>query len=224
MIYIFGHKKPDTDSVTSAIALSYLKNKLGLKAQPRILGKINEETKFVLDYFEMEVPKLLQDVKLQIKDIDYYKNCYSYNTDSLYKVYEYMINNNVTGVPIVSMDKKFIGLLTSKMIMNNMIKGSFDKLDALYNNIVELLKGEPIIKFDLNIKGKIDKNIFITRNIEEFRECIANKPKLIIIANGFKITYDDYEFIKDKKINVIRSNFSEFKIDKLITLANSCGN
>ena len=30
MIYIFGHRKPDTDSVTSAIALSYLKNKLGL--------------------------------------------------------------------------------------------------------------------------------------------------------------------------------------------------
>ena len=27
--YIFGHKNPDTDSVTSAIALSYLKNKLG---------------------------------------------------------------------------------------------------------------------------------------------------------------------------------------------------
>ena len=28
-VYIFGHKNPDTDSVTSAISLSYLKNKLG---------------------------------------------------------------------------------------------------------------------------------------------------------------------------------------------------
>ena len=28
-IYIFGHKNKDTDSVTSAIALSYLKNKQG---------------------------------------------------------------------------------------------------------------------------------------------------------------------------------------------------
>ena len=224
MIYIFGHKKPDTDSVTSAIALSYLKNKLGLKAEPRILGKINEETKFVLDHFNVEVPKILQDVKLQIKDINYFKDCYAYNTDSLYKVYEYMIDCNVTGVPIVSIDKKFIGLITSKMIMNNMIKGSFDKLDALYNNIVELLKGESIIKFDINIKGKIDKNIFIVRSIEEFRNCMVNKPKLIIITNGFKINYDDYEFIKENKINVIRSNFSEFKVDKLITLANSCGN
>ena len=26
--FIFGHKKPDTDSVTASITLSYLKNKL----------------------------------------------------------------------------------------------------------------------------------------------------------------------------------------------------
>ena len=224
MIYIFGHKKPDTDSVTSAIALSYLKNKIGVKAEPRILGKINEETKFVLDYFNVEAPKLLQDVKLQIKDINYYKNCYAFATDSLYKVYNYMIESNVTGAPILSMDKKFIGLVTSKMIMNNMIKGSFDKVDTLYNNIIELLKGESITKFDIYIKGKIDKNIFIVKNIEEFRNAMVNKPKLIIIVNGFKITYDDYEFINNKKINVIRTNFSTFKVDKLITLANCTGN
>ena len=40
-IYIFGHKKPDTDSVTSSIALSYLKNKIGLKSKPMILGERN---------------------------------------------------------------------------------------------------------------------------------------------------------------------------------------
>ena len=224
MIYIFGHKKPDTDSVTSAIALSYLKNKIGVKSEARVLGKINEETKFVLNYFNVKIPEILQDVKLQLKDINYYKDCYAFSTDSLYKVYNYMINKNVTGVPIVSMNKKFIGLVTSKMIMNNMIKGSFDKLDALYNNIVELLKGESVTKFDLYIKGKINKNIFIAKTIEEFRNYINNKPKLIIIANGFKITYDDYEFVNDNKINVIRTNFSEFKVDKLITLANCSGN
>ena len=43
--YIFGHKKPDTDSVTSAIALSYLRNSLGEETEPRVLGDINNETK-----------------------------------------------------------------------------------------------------------------------------------------------------------------------------------
>ena len=75
-VYIFGHKKPDTDSVTSAIALSHLKNRLGIKSVPKVLGTINKETEFVLKYFNIEVPELLEDVKIQIKDINYYKNCY----------------------------------------------------------------------------------------------------------------------------------------------------
>ena len=28
-IYVFGHRNPDTDSVTAAISLAYLKRKLG---------------------------------------------------------------------------------------------------------------------------------------------------------------------------------------------------
>ena len=44
--YIFGHKRPDTDSVMSAIGVSYLKNQLGENTEPRVLGDINEETKY----------------------------------------------------------------------------------------------------------------------------------------------------------------------------------
>ena len=49
-IYIFGHKKPDTDSVTSAISLAYLKNKQGFDAEAKVLGRLNNETKFALKY------------------------------------------------------------------------------------------------------------------------------------------------------------------------------
>ena len=44
--FIFGHKNPDTDTVCSSIALSYLKNELGGKTMPKVLGNINNETKF----------------------------------------------------------------------------------------------------------------------------------------------------------------------------------
>ena len=50
--FIFGHKSPDTDTVCSSIALSYLKNELGDKTVPKVLGNINNETKFVLKYSE----------------------------------------------------------------------------------------------------------------------------------------------------------------------------
>ncbi len=60
MLYIFGHKAPDTDTVCSAIAYAYLKNKLGKEAKPFVLGDINSETKFVLEKFGVDVPEILE--------------------------------------------------------------------------------------------------------------------------------------------------------------------
>ena len=56
IIYIVGHKSPDTDAVCSAIAYSeYLKHK-GIKAVPTICGELNPETKYVLEHFNIEEP------------------------------------------------------------------------------------------------------------------------------------------------------------------------
>lgn len=52
-ILIFGHKNPDTDTITSAISMSYLQNQLGLKTEAVALGAPNEETQFALDYFKV---------------------------------------------------------------------------------------------------------------------------------------------------------------------------
>ena len=84
-IHIFGHKKPDTDAVTSAIALAYLKNQQGIKAKPYILDAPNTETEFVLKYFGIKTPKILNDVKLTIDDIEYYKDYYVDSKTSILK-------------------------------------------------------------------------------------------------------------------------------------------
>ena len=40
-VYVFGHRNPDTDSVTAAIALSHWKKELGVNAVPAVLSGIN---------------------------------------------------------------------------------------------------------------------------------------------------------------------------------------
>jgi len=56
---IFGHKNPDTDTITSAIVLADLQNALGNAATAYRLGELNKETTFVLDFFKVETPELL---------------------------------------------------------------------------------------------------------------------------------------------------------------------
>lgn len=55
---IFGHKIPDSDSIVSAIAMSYLKNKLGVEAIPYRQGDINPETAYILEKFNLQAPEL----------------------------------------------------------------------------------------------------------------------------------------------------------------------
>ena len=53
-VYVFGHRNPDTDSVTAAITLAYLKRKQGLNAIPVILSSISKETSYALNYFKVK--------------------------------------------------------------------------------------------------------------------------------------------------------------------------
>jgi len=61
-IYIIGHKNPDLDSVAAAISYAQFKNKTENtdKYIPAVLGKINQETEFILNKFDFPVPEILE--------------------------------------------------------------------------------------------------------------------------------------------------------------------
>ena len=60
-ILVFGHKSPDTDSVTSAIVMANLEKMLGNEnVEACVLGKLNKETKYVFDYLGINEPKYIE--------------------------------------------------------------------------------------------------------------------------------------------------------------------
>ena len=62
--YIFGHKNPDTDSITSSLVMTNFEKKLGnTGAVACRLGNINKETEYVLNYLGIEAPELIEKVE-----------------------------------------------------------------------------------------------------------------------------------------------------------------
>ena len=59
-VLVFGHKNPDTDSITSAISYAYLKKQLGMNAEAVRLGAVTSETAYALEYFGFEAPRLIE--------------------------------------------------------------------------------------------------------------------------------------------------------------------
>ena len=216
--YIFGHKKPDTDSVMSSIALSYLENHSNNNTEARVLGDINKESIYALKYFKVKAPKYLNDVKLQLKDIDYHKNLFLNEKASIYDGYELMLKKNITGIPIVKEDNTYRGLITIKDTTRNIIRDDLDTLYTSYDNILNVCKGKEILRFDDEIKGRLlvasyrsttflnniklneDMILMVGDRHSIIEYAVESGVKLVILTGGSKIKDKHLEIAKKKQI------------------------
>lgn len=132
--FVIGHKNPDTDSICSAIAYAYLKNtERSGHYSARRAGNINNETAFVLEYFGVEAPELLDDVNVQMRDIDFRETKGVNNTISIRAAWQLMKEQDVVTLPITIADNKLEGLIT----INDIAKSYMDVFD---NNILALAR------------------------------------------------------------------------------------
>lgn len=237
-IYIFGHKVPDTDSVCASISLSYLKNKMGLNTEPRILGTLNKETKFVLDYFNVPEPEFLNDVKVQIKNMHYNTEAMVEEHTSIYETYKYLVQCGVTGLPLVNKNKKLTGYVNVKGISKYLIEGDINYLYTSYDNILNALNGVEILRFDEEIEGSIlaaayksetfvnrvnlkSDNIIIVGDRYKIQEyCVQSGIKLIILVNNVRLSDDLMEIARKNKVNVVSVSMGTYKTSNMIKLCN----
>jgi len=237
-LYIFGHMNPDTDSVCAAITLANLKRNLGILAEERVLGNINKETKYVLNYFDVQEPKYLNDVKLQIKDLNYRKDSFMHENSSIEEVYNYMINESTTGVPIINEEGKLINLITAKEILNKLINIDDARLETSYENILKTLKGEKIVEASNEIEGKITAASFAHSTFENSVNltnediiivgdrhyiidlAIKAKVKLIIIVGSSEIKEEHIKEATKNNVNIIRTNMNTFETSRIIMYSN----
>ena len=236
--FIFGHKNPDTDSVCSAIALSYLKNTLGDKTVPKVLGNINNETKYVLDYFHIEQPSYLNDVRVRIKNVKYDKKAFIFEKASIYQAFNTMRKKNITAIPLVDDNKLLTGFVTLKELARYLIADDKEYLDTTLSNIVEVLEANVITKYIKYVKGKI---LIAGMKSDDFFERVSlTREDILIVGDRYKIldyaidskvqliilpfnsTIDDDLLAKAQKnnITIIESKYSSYEIANKIYLSN----
>ncbi len=236
--FIFGHKKPDTDSVMSAIGLSYLKNKLGDNTEPRVLGVINKETKYALDYFKLKEPEYLNDVKLQLKDVEFHKKFLIKETGSIYDGYQSMLREGLTGLPVTKEDGTFTGLITIKDLSHTIVNENIEDLYTSYQNLMHVLKGEEILKYDEEIVGKLliaayrsttfmqnvklaKSTILIVGDRHSIIEyAVESGVKMIILSGDSEIKEKHLEVARKNKVNIIRTPYDSYHIARLVGLTN----
>ena len=234
---IFGHKTPDTDSVCASITLANLKNQLNEKSKPYTLGKISKETDFVLRYFNVDVPVELDNVKVQIKDLNYDKVKPFKIEQSIHFAYFSMNENRLRTLPIVDDENNLVGIITMKDIAMSLINTDQKLLNTSFDNIIETLLGREIIRCNELIDGVITVAAFEEKTLRNadvlnqnsivivgdrydiIKYAIEIGVKLIIITGDLNVPSDLVNMALQNKVNIIITPYNTYHTARNIGLA-----
>lgn len=239
-VYIIGHKNPDSDSICSAIAYAEYKNASGdINAIPARLGEINRETKFILDYFGVETPMLLETVRLSVEDLNFDKIAPISPEISLRMALEIMKKNNLNSLPVVDENEQLMSIVTVSDIIgsyidvwdNNVLGSSGTSID----NIIDTLTAK-IITLPNNARffnGKILVLAMEPKSIKEYIEAndivicgdrrdaqelaINSNISLMIVTGNVKIDQQIIELAEEKGVAILSTPYDTFTAAKLIT-------
>ncbi|MDD4200562.1 MAG: putative manganese-dependent inorganic diphosphatase, partial [Eubacteriales bacterium] len=238
MIHIFGHRNPDTDSICSALALAELKRLQGHNATAYRLGPLNKESKFVLEYFGVEEPPLLEDVKTQVKDASYAKSKGVSPDESIGEVFNKMHLSSQRSLAVLDEQGYLAGLVTIHDIAMNMIHGDIYHLDTSLKHLKKLLNAEELTPCAPRYKGRIsvaayypsneklqsiltpDRILIVGDRYEVIESAIENNVPLILLSGGHNIPKHIFNKAKNKGTGILSCESDTYTISKLLTQCN----
>ena len=241
-VYVVGHKNPDTDSICSAIAYANLKNQIkedeSVEFIPKRAGQINEETQFVLDYFDAKSPDYVMDVKPKVHDVEIRKTKGINKDLSLKKAWDSMRDDKIVTLPIVE-EGELQGVITIGDIaysdMDVYDNTTVSKACTSYANIVETLNGEMVVG---DINGYFDKgNILIATANPDLMESFIQEHDMVILGNRYEsqlcaiemgascivicmdspVSITIKKLAKERGVNIITSPYDTFVVTRLIS-------
>ncbi len=236
--YVIGHKNPDTDSICSAIAYAELKRTVtGNEYTARRAGQINEETQYVLDRFKVQAPTLLQNVKLQVKDLDIHEIEGVDPNSSIKEAWRKMRDHSHKSMPVLT-DGELVGIIST----GDIVKSYMDVYDSRilsqaktqYKNIIDTLDGTLITgnRHGYFSKGKVaiaasnpelmeefieKDDLVILSNRYEAQECAIDiDASCLVICNGVEISEELIKKAKEQSIVIISTPHDTFTVSRLI--------
>ena len=237
-VYVIGHKNPDTDSICSAIAYADLRQKVtGQVHEAKRAGHVNDETAYVLARFGVEAPKLLTDVRLQVRDLDIHEMPGLKPNASIRDTWERMRQEQAKTLPIVK-DDELVGVVSTgdiaKSYMDVYDSEILSKARTQYRNIIKTLDGTMITgnEHGYFMRGKVaigasspnlmeefieKDDLVILGDREEAQACAVNiDASCMVICKDAEVSPKLIQKAKEQSIVIIQTPYDTFTTARLI--------
>ncbi len=184
-IYVIGHRNPDTDSICSAIGYSHLKQAQGVNAVAARCGKINNETKYALEYFKVDQPLLLTDLYPRVKDVALECKTVVRQHDTLRHLGEVMRKSELQSVPVTDSNGDLVGIVTvsdlAKRYFLELGLQSLVEMRVRYRDIIQATEAKVLVAGDEN--ELIEGNIIIASGSAFSTVSILNKKDIVLVGD-----------------------------------------
>lgn len=246
-VFVIGHKNPDTDSICSAIAYAGLKNQISEGNYiPKRAGEINNETKYVLDFFGVESPEFINHVGTQVKDVTIKPTPSISKEISLKNAWIKMRDLQEATMPVVKEDGKLEGIISVKDIATANMDIYETRILALsktkYSNILDTIDGTMVVGNPEEIvpeEGKIligaanpdlleeyveKGDILITGNRFESQLCaIEMNAGCIVVCMGAPVSKTIQKLAKENSCTIISTPHDTYMTARLISQSTPLG-
>lgn len=243
IVFVSGHKNPDSDSICSAIAYADFLFKIGrYNAVPVRIGEVSKETEYILKRFNVETPVLLKTVKQKVEDLDYDKVTVFSKELTLKTAWSLMKQQNLKSAPVLDDHSQLLGLLST----SNIIEGYMDDWDSQIlkeantpiENIIDTLEAS-ILYLDKElktIKGEVhiaamtaqealkrikENDVVIVGGDrdEAIEQLVERHVSLIILTGSLTIPEPLLKKCMDAHISVISTPYNTFMSSQQIIQA-----
>jgi manganese-dependent inorganic pyrophosphatase len=243
IVFVIGHRNPDTDSVVSAVAYAALKRATGMsEARAARAGAVNPQTEYIFDRFGLELPEFISDL---VPKAEYFLSgpARTVRADTpLWSALALLGEGGGEALPIVDDDGRYRSLLHYGSFAQNVIAKINPRKKAVIltsiRHLLETIKAQAIVSFD---EGEVFRaNMIVAANQTESvravleAESAANKVLLVgdredvhrlaleagvrvlIVTNGFAVGKELRALAESKRISVLISPYDTSSTSLLV--------
>ncbi|MBQ9330725.1 MAG: putative manganese-dependent inorganic diphosphatase [Oscillibacter sp.] len=184
-VYITGHRNPDTDSIVSAMAYAALKNALGERQyQAARLGQISDETQLVLNRFGFQPPRLISDVRTQVRDLDYDTPPTLSAAATISRAWQTMQTEHISVLPVANEDGTLYGMLSAGDVASYDMASVRDPMveSVPVYNLLSVLEGK-ILSAGGELRDDISGTITIALPAGRENLMFSDKNSIVVCGN-----------------------------------------
>ena len=242
-IYVIGHKNPDTDSIVSAIAYAELKRSLGeTNVFPARGGKVNLQTEYILNRFNIPQPEFLSDLIPKVKNHMSEEPVTLPLDTPLWDAMQILTTNKFRMIPLVDDSSRYVSTIHFNIFAENILMKIDPQKNSIIStseaNLVKTLRAQHVVERDNNeifraqivvaaseidtLREFIDvmpaeNSIVIVGDRVDIQQYVIEKGvRALIVSTGKMVSREIKEFAAERRVAIIVTPFNSASTSWLV--------